>query len=120
MKTARNIFHSILGFTLAYWVCNKTGIYDMNEAAAVMMSIIAEAFTGIIIGVAIEYFQNVVLKQIFDEMDVLRTIIGGVIGGLVQVKDVVFIEKYMMIGCIILCILELLRIVYNKIKSKWI
>ena len=119
MKTARNIFHSILGFTVAYWVCNNTGVYDMNEAASIFLSIIAGAFTGMIIGVAIEYFQNVVLKQVFDEMDVLRTIIGAVIGGLVQAKDVVFIQKYMMIGCIVICILELLRIIYNKIKSKY-
>ena len=118
MNKIRNFFHVILGFTLAYWACSHTHIAEMNEASMVLISIICSFFVGFILGVAIEYFQNKVLKQIFDEIDVLRTIIGGLLGGIlfIFVKDLAFINKWMLIGCGVLCVLELIRIRLSKYK----
>lgn len=115
IATLRNIFHSILGFTLAYCLCNSTGVWDFNnEASRVFVSIVAGFFTGAVIGVGIEYFQNVALKQVFNEMDVLRTIIGGIIGGLVQRPNIEFISKWMLMFCGIVCLAELVRIFRAK------
>ena len=115
IATLRNIFHSVLGFTLAYCLCNSTGVWDINnELSRAFLSLIVGLFTGAVIGVGIEYFQNVVLKQIFNEMDVLRTIIGGIIGGLVQRPNVEFISKWMLIFCGVVCVAELVRIFRKK------
>lgn len=115
IATLRNIFHSILGFTLAYCVCNATGIFEFNnEVSRVFMSVVAGFFTGFIIGVVIEYFQSKVLYIAFSEMDVLRTILGGIIGGLVQRPNIEFISKWMLISCIAICVLELVRIFRKK------
>jgi H+/Cl- antiporter ClcA len=117
MKTIRNVFHTVLGFTLAYWVCNHTGVFEMNLPSRLFLGLVAGLFTSFIIGVAIEYFQNVVLKQTFDEMDVLRTMIGGVIGGFLQISNIEFIDKWMLYGCLFICVLELIRVTYYHYKK---
>lgn len=117
MTTTRNIFHTILGFTLAYWVCNNTGVFEMNALSRLFLGLVVGLFVSFLIGVAIEYFQNVVLKQRFDEMDVLRTMIGGVIGGFLQIPNIEFIDKWMLYGCLLICVLELVRVTYYHFKK---
>jgi VanZ family protein len=118
MKTIRDIFHVVLGFTLAYWVCNNTGVWELNnELSQTFLSVVVGVFVGAIIGVGIEYFQNVVLKQIFDQKDVLRTILGGVIGGFCQIPNVRFIDKWMLYVCLLICVFELIRVAYYHFKK---
>lgn len=111
----RNIFHSILGFTLAYCVCNATGIFEFNSIASrIFVGFVVGLLVSFLIGLAIEYFQNKVLHIGFSEMDVLRTIIGGIIGGLVQRPNIEFISKWMLIFCGVVCVAELVRIFRKK------
>lgn len=120
MKTTdnfRNMFHVVLGFTMMYVCMNVPDVYTLPEFAKVIVCLLGGLFGGAVIGVGIEFFQNKVLKQPFDDMDILRTIIGGIIGSFTAgfYKDVNFIDNYMFYGCLILCALELIRIViYNK------
>ena len=117
-NTARDIMHYIVGFTFAYCIVNATGIFEMVGFQKIIMGFVAGFFTSAIIGVGIEYFQNVSLKQNFNEKDVLRTVVGGLIGGIIgsNFKDLHFITAYMLIGCIILIIAEVIRIIIFKRK----
>ena len=112
----RNVFHVVLGFTMMYVFMNAPDVYTLPEFAKAIVCLFAGLLGGAVIGVGIEFFQNKALKQIFDDMDVLRTIIGGIIGSFTAgfYKDIMFIDNYMYYGCLILCALELVRIVIYK------
>lgn len=113
----RNILHYFLGGVFAYCAVNKT-VYNMNEFQTFILSGLVGCLVGILVGTAIEIYQNWILKQRVDWDDIKRTAKGGVLGGILFVcqPNLVFIAKYLFWGCIAICVLEVLRSQLAKIK----
>lgn len=116
----RNVFHTILGFTMIYVFMNAPDVYILPEFTKIIVCLVAGLFGGAVIGVGIEFFQNKILNQTFDEIDILRTIVGGIAGSITAgfYKDLIIIDNYMFYGCLILCALEFVRIVIHYKNKK--
>jgi ABC-type multidrug transport system fused ATPase/permease subunit len=106
----RNGIHYFIGAVFAYCGLSAT-IIEMNEIQTFLIKSIVGTIIGLLVGVAIEVYQNWFLKQSVDWVDINRTAIGGLAGGLVCLAfpNVHFITYYLFISCIAICVIEIVR-----------
>lgn len=106
----RNGIHYFIGGVFAYCVTNAT-INNMNEVQTFILSLVVGGMVGGLIGTAIEIYQNWFIGQKYDNKDIKRTIIGGLIGGLLFVcqSDIKLITVYLFWACVIICVSEIIR-----------
>ena len=82
MKTANNIAHYILGFTLSHAIGNLTDFNEFDTYGKLIAVPVLSLFFGLCLGFVIEWTENVVTKQDYDTTDILRTMVGAFFGGL--------------------------------------
>jgi VanZ family protein len=113
----RNIIHYFLGVTMAYTFDNYS-IKNMNEIQLFVLSMIVGGVVGLLIGVAIEIYQNWFLKQKYNNLDIKRTMVGGLIGGLIYFcqSNLSLITVWFFWICIGICVLEIIRSQVVRIK----
>lgn len=106
----RNAIHYFLGAVFAYSGLSST-IIVMNEVQTFFIKTIVGTILGILVGVAIEIYQNVFLKQTVGWDDIKRTAIGGAAGGLIclAVPNVDFITTYVFYFALFICLAEIVR-----------
>jgi len=106
----RNSIHYFLGAVFAY--CGLSAlIIEMNEVQTFFIKSIVGTIIGLLVGTAIELYQNWFLKQFVDWVDIQRTAIGGLAGGIICLAfpNVHFITYYLFISCIVICVIEIVR-----------
>jgi hypothetical protein len=106
----RNAVHYFLGAVFAYCGLSLL-IIVMNEVQTFLIKSIVGTIIGLLVGVAIELYQNWFLKQEVDWNDIKRTGFGGLAGGIICLAfpNVDFIAAYMFYFAVAICIAEIIR-----------
>lgn len=119
MKAIRNLAHYLVGFTFCYCIGNSAGVIDFDLGSKIAWVIFFGSVFGSGLGVFWEYGNKVTFQIEIDEIDILRTAIGSIIGAIIAViyRDLNFISSYMFWACIILIFLDLIRAIIIKNKK---
>jgi len=112
----RNYLHIVGFFTLAYWLLHGLGIIDFY----LWQKIIGCAFIGISLGgtiaISYEFARLVIFKDPAEQLDVIRSTIGFVIGTYLVAffENITFILIYMFYFCLTLFVLDLVNAIRKK------
>jgi len=106
----RNGIHYFIGAVFAYCGLSAT-IIEMNEIQTFLIKSIVGTIIGLLVGTAIEAYQNWFLKQAVDWVDIQRTAIGGLAGGIICLAfpNVHFITYYVFYFAVAICVAEIIR-----------
>ena len=78
----RDSFHIFIGFAIMYLIGSLTDFSEYTLDGKIIGVPIASAFIGGMIGFFWEWAQAVIIKSYFDYIDIVRTAIGTLAGGL--------------------------------------
>ena len=106
----RNGTHYFIGAVFAYCGLSATVIV-MNEVQMFIIKSLVGTIIGLLVGTAIELYQNWFLKQSVDWNDIKRTGFGGLAGGIICLcfPDVHFITTYLFYFTLFICVAEIVR-----------
>lgn len=78
----RDSFHIFIGFAIMYAIGSFTEFSEYTLSGKIIGVPVVSAFVGFSIGWFWEWCQSVIIKSYFDIMDIIRTAIGTLLGGL--------------------------------------
>jgi hypothetical protein len=78
----RDSFHIFIGFAIMYLIGSITDFSEFTLDGKIIGVPLVSAVIGISIGFFWEWCQSVIIKSYFDFMDIARTAIGTLAGGL--------------------------------------
>lgn len=78
----RDSFHIFIGFAIMYLIGSVTDFSEFTLESKIIGVPIVSAFIGWAVGFFWEWCQAVIIKSYFDFMDIIRTAVGSLAGGL--------------------------------------
>jgi len=81
----RDSFHIFIGFTIMYLIGSVTDFAEFTLDGKIIGVPIASAFIGAMIGFFWEWAQTIIIKSYFDYMDIVRTAVGTLAGGVFSI-----------------------------------
>ena len=118
MITLRNIGHYIVFGMIAYLIGNVTNVHMYKGIENFIFIALVGAIIGGFFGFVFDWLQEISKVGVFDITDVLRSSIGGLIGGALAffvASDILF--WIFICFCLIILIFELYFNFYKKIKK---
>jgi len=115
INSIRNLVHIIGGFCLSYWSLSNLTNSDFYAWQLIIMYFLLGTALSLAAGFVWEGLMAMILKEPSDLRDALCTALGGLLGATVCFfnHDIHFIN-YMLLGCVILAIADIIRAVKNK------
>ena len=116
----RNCVHYIGGFTLVYAVLHHSNILDGYLWQIIILYLALGSLMAGLAGWAWEWAMEIILKEPSDFEDVVRTAIGGFLGGITAAifPNITIISRWLLLACIIAAILDIIRAIINYYKNK--
>ncbi len=117
MKHIKNISHYVLGFAVAYAISNYSE-FSTWDTFNRFMSVVCMVIITFGLGFTIEAIQAMVSKGADDFTDIVRTAIGGLIGGIIGVLfPNVSLISYVVNSISIVAIIYEIYILYKIVKK---
>ena len=114
----RNSVHVIAGFCAAYWAFSFLNNNDFWLWQRLIMYFLLGTALGGAIGFLWEAFMDIAFKEPSDMTDVIRTAIGGFLGGaLCFWKQDIALIKYLLVACIIMALADVYRAYRNNLNK---
>ena len=116
----RNYSHTVIGFTVTYWAFSHLNNDDFWLWQRLLMYFLLGTALGGAIGFVWEGFMDIVFKEPSDMMDVIRTAIGGLIGGTLCFwkQDIYFITNVLFWICLAIGSADVVRAIIKSNLKK--
>jgi hypothetical protein len=103
----RDSFHIFIGFAIMYLIGSLTDFAEFTLDGKIIGVPLVSAVIGVSIGFFWEWCQSVIIKSYFDVMDIVRTAVGTLVGGLFSLwfPDI----KWLMISTFVISMLLVLN-----------